>query len=64
MEFTLKIKLGNDAMQTGDDVSAALRESAQRIEESWGGELAESAPLAGRIYDLNGNRVGAWEVAK
>jgi hypothetical protein len=32
--FTLKIKLGNDAMQTGADVAEALREVADYVESS------------------------------
>jgi hypothetical protein len=58
MTFTLKIELGNDAMQTGDDVNLALKSIFNRTSEcdvlSKGNE--------GSIRDLNGNSVGSWEV--
>ncbi len=53
--FELQILLGNDAMQTGEDVARALHEVASNLE--WGF-------LGGMIYDDNGNRVGQWEVAE
>lgn len=51
-QFKLKIKLGNDAMQTPEDVAAALRKVASRL---------EGQTLEGRIRDINGNTVGAFE---
>ena len=33
-EFTLRIKMGNDAMQTPEDVAASLRDIANRLD--WG----------------------------
>lgn len=57
MTFTLKIKLGNDAMQTGLDVADALTRIARRIESD-----DELAPDCGKVMDTNGNSVGNWEV--
>lgn len=47
--FTLSIKMGNDAMQTGEDVAGALRDAANYIEQRDQGSL---------IIDANGNTVG------
>jgi hypothetical protein len=51
--FTLKIKLGNEAMQTDDDISSALKEVAYNV---------ESGITSGKIFDLNGNSVGTYQV--
>ena len=50
-KFTLTITLGNEAMQTNEDVAEALRVAASRIE-------SRALPL---IRDINGNNVGSWE---
>lgn len=50
--FELKIELGNDAMQSPEDIAWALRGAAYAIE--YGGS-------AGVIHDDNGNSVGEWE---
>jgi hypothetical protein len=60
MKFTLEIDLGNDAMQTGSDVAAALRRLAVKLSDSLFDEGADH----GRIMDLNGNKVGTWEVSE
>ena len=52
-EFTLTIALGNEAMQTTDDVAAALIEVANKL-------LAGQA--GGFILDANGNPVGEWSM--
>ena len=52
-KFTLDIDLGNDAMQTADDVAEALRRVAKRLE-------ADRDLSSGLIRDLNGNTVGVW----
>jgi hypothetical protein len=58
MKFTLEIKIGNEAMQNGDDVANALRVVAGRVEG--GGEFV---PGEGNgILDLNGDWVGDWRV--
>lgn len=60
--FNLTIKLGNDAMQSGDDVARALRSVADCLANTYDSlTLPEDA---GAIFDLNGNTVGRWEVAK
>jgi hypothetical protein len=51
--FTLTIKLGNSAMQSGPDVAAALRDVAERIENG--------LEARGAIRDANGNTVGHFE---
>jgi len=59
MEFTLKIKLGNDAMQTLDDIIESLRQSRESLADGY-------MPLGKRdrdtLRDGNGNFVGQWEV--
>jgi hypothetical protein len=52
-KFTLNIELGNEAMQTGEDVARALRAVAKKLD---GG--ADS----GRVQDENGNTVGEWDL--
>jgi hypothetical protein len=53
-KFTLSIELGNEAMQTGEDVARALREVAKKLD---GGDDS------GRIRDENGNTVGEWDLS-
>lgn len=53
MEFTLKITMGNDAMQTTQDIAGALHKAA--------GALEAGAPQGG-IWDDNGNRVGEYSL--
>lgn len=50
--FELQIELGNDAMQSGPDVAAALRQVADRIETD--------LEARGSIKDANGNTVGSY----
>ena len=59
MKFELRILLENDAMQTADDVAAALRRVADYLSETGGFEHV----AAGSVRDLNGNTVGEWEAA-
>jgi hypothetical protein len=51
--FTLELELGNEAMQSPEDIADALRRVAQMIENSHGAE--------GSIMDNNGNTVGKFE---
>ena len=51
-EFTLKIKLGNETMQSGPDVARALRAVADQIEND--------LEARGNIRDTNGNMVGRY----
>ena len=53
--FKLVIQLGNDAMQTGEDIASALRKVADHIDAP----QVITGTMA--IYDANGNRVGLWE---
>jgi hypothetical protein len=59
VKFTLEIELGNDAMQTGRDVLNALRESLKGEEP-----LPLETGVGGRLWDVNGNLVGKWEVTE
>jgi hypothetical protein len=57
--FKLTIELGNEAMQTPEDVAEALQAVARELER-----LSGSWPRAGaegKIRDVNGNTVGKWE---
>jgi hypothetical protein len=56
MTFTLTIKLGNDAMQTEQDISDALQ---ALINE---GSITIGRGNGRNIRDLNGNAVGSWKV--
>jgi len=56
--FTLRIDLGDDAMQTTLDVADALEQVAARLRSHGGWSADESAP----IKDVNGNTVGSWSV--
>lgn len=55
--FRLSIELGNDDMQTPQDLAQALREMAAKIESK---DLREEG--SGKILDDNGNTVGDWEL--
>jgi hypothetical protein len=51
-DFDLHIDLGNDGMQSGVDVAAALRTVADKIEHD--------LEARGVIVDANGNTVGRY----
>jgi hypothetical protein len=59
MEFKVTLKMGNAAMQTGDDIARAMRKLAGYFEGSSGtfdqGEFRA-------IHDDNGNKIGEWRV--
>ena len=55
--FTLKITLGNEAMQTPEDVANRLLAVANRL--NYGMDRR-----SGEIRDYNGNKVGEWEFTK
>ena len=61
MKFTVHITLGNDAMQSGEDLAGSLRKLADLLEDT-----PTISPcdlhLYGVIMDHNGNKVGKWEV--
>lgn len=60
MKFTLEIKLGNEAMQTTDDVAEALRRVASTLIKMV--YISELNDDAWPISDLNGNKVGSFVV--
>lgn len=60
LTFSLTIELGNDAMQSGHDLAAALRHVASVLDGSCL-TPGESMP-PGTIRDLNGNRVRLMEL--
>lgn len=64
MKFTVEIELLNDAMQTADDVAQALRETADRLVDTMGGNenLDEHEGKFRNIRDINGNTVGIWQI--
>jgi hypothetical protein len=61
MKITIEIELGNEAMQTFDDVATAVQDCANSLSDSTGilcdGEAA-------KLWDSNGNTVGKWEVSR
>jgi len=59
-QFILKINLGNEAIQTGMDISRVLSYVASEIQDYE--NLVESDPCKENIRDLNGNTVGSWEL--
>lgn len=61
MKFTLEIELGNDAMQTRDDIEEALRSAGQNLR--YMSDPPEDGD-GGGIMDLNGNNVGKWRVSE
>lgn len=54
--FSLTIQMGNEAMQTNDDVIEALRRAATVLETNGGFSRVETQALR----DLNGNTVGRY----
>ena len=54
-EFTLTIKLGNDAMQDYYDIAEALTRLGALM-----ADYGDDTPSV--IMDQNGNRVGEWSV--
>jgi hypothetical protein len=59
MKFTLEIELGNDAMQTCDDLGRAIREVSEEFLDIMDAPTLVSDIL---LKDINGNTVGKWEV--
>jgi hypothetical protein len=52
--ITITIQLGNDAMQTKEDVANALRNTADKLE-------ARGFCNVSKVMDVNGNAVGTVE---
>lgn len=59
--FTLSIRLGNEAMQTGADVAEQLHRAAGILGEYY---EALTPGLNSSVYDQNGNRVGEWRAER
>ena len=57
MKFTVEIELGNDAVQTAEDVAEILRATSAQVSDIREGAFRN-------IRDLNGNTVGLWQVIK
>ena len=57
MKFKLELTLGNDAMQTGKDISRSLFDSLKGEEH-----LPLEVGVGGVLWDVNGNTVGKWKV--
>lgn len=65
MKFTVEIELGNDGMQTADDVAQALYATADRIVDVTGSDpLTDHVREFRNIRDLNGNTVGLWQIVE
>jgi hypothetical protein len=62
VEFNLTIRLGNSAMQSGEDIARALDKVANSAQDL--GEIQEGDAHGARIMDANGNAVGEWSITK
>ncbi len=60
MVFKQEIELGNDAMQTYEDIAKSLEQTAAKLRTYAKVTVGES----GRIMDRNGNSVGRWRIEK
>ena len=60
MKFSLSISLGNEAMQTPEDVSLALSKVVGLLDQS---HVTFEDNARGYVRDANGNTVGSWEVS-
>lgn len=61
-DFMLSIDLGNAAMRQRDQVAAALRAVADRLDAEADRGNDDRATSEGNIRDANGNTVGGWSV--
>lgn len=62
-EFTVSMKLGNAAMQTGGDIAGRLRVTADKIEANYGTDyLDEWTGLGGLVQDSKGAPLGRWGI--
>lgn len=61
MTFTLTIELGNDAMQTPQDVAPLLLCIGHQL-SAGGAHWNEPMDSGGSLRDANGNTVGQWRV--
>jgi hypothetical protein len=63
MKFTLEIELGNDAMQTFEDVRAAISKTLVHPVTNAFNEDVLSIGDTHTLRDVAGNRVGKWGVS-
>lgn len=57
--FSITVRMGNDAMQTAED----LRELLERVRSSvdtFAGDIERGCAISSSLRDVNGNTVGGW----
>jgi len=59
--FVLTIKIGNAAVQSGEDLRDLIEKAAAEIRE-YSAEELQTGSLCRQVRDINGNKVGQWEV--
>lgn len=67
MKLHIAIEFGNDAMQTYNEARAAVAHALglpRRLRNTLIGTGQPSEGDGGKILDVNGNRVGEWEVTE
>jgi hypothetical protein len=62
VRLKIDIAIGNEAMQTGQDVGDALSNLAASLIEHDDLLAAWPAGTNGPVMDANGNKVGAWQL--
>lgn len=63
MDFNLSINMDNSAFEgegCGPELARILRKQADKLE----GFASWDFPDQGGLWDVNGNKVGAWEVSE
>jgi hypothetical protein len=60
--FKLTIDLGNEAMQTGEDVAALLLEAADDLRDHGPAVITDRDACGVALRDPNGNTVGSWQI--
>lgn len=61
-KFTLTVELGNDAMQSRSDLGALLINLGQQLRRHPRADRPIAADDSVTLRDVNGNRVGRYEV--
>ena len=64
MKFKLEVELGNDAMQSNDDLAIALASVIDRLQNAMALASVIDTEVHGTILDLNGNNVGKFYIDK
>ena len=58
--FTVELELGNEAMESANDIATALRAIADQVEQHNSQVLR---PMHSRsVMDSNGNTIGSWNI--